>query len=524
MPDSNADLSVLSSTPATAGPQVPPPKLRWKTRLLLPGVLLSAFAAVLLYSMWDVLWPAPEVRTVPVICQSGREGGGGVACQAAGWVEADPYTVHVSALTDGIVKEVLVLEGQRVNAGDVVVRLVDDDARLALAQAEAEVARKQAGVLSARAVLEAAQKDWDHPVSRKQAEAVAGSALAETKAQLVQAEKEIAVALARVAELTEQYRRESASAASQAIPEFQAVRTGLQLKIEEARHESAHAQRAVLEAQLGRMQADLTAAQQNAQLRIPERRALADATAQLALAEAEVKLAQAARDAAQLRLDRTQVRTPAAGVVMTRSVSPGSKLMMLADYPQSTQAVHLYDPEKLQVRADVPLTDAAKVSVGQAAKIVVEVLPDRTFDGVVTRVVHEADLQKNTLQVKVAIQKPAQELKPEMLARIQFLAPAKAAGDSDSGYRVFAPQRLLQPLGNGQAQTWIVDKGRSAALHRSVQTGPTRLNDWIEVVSGLQPGDALIDNPPPGLKEGQKVRLVGEVPATGEQHAGSVRP
>ena len=68
--------------------------------------------------------------------------------------------------------------------------------------------------------------------------------------------------------------------------------------------------------------------------------------------------------------------------------------------------MRLYDPKRLQVRVDVPLADAAKVRVGQQAKVVVGVLPDRTFDGEVTRVVHEADIQRNTLQVKVAHHRP----------------------------------------------------------------------------------------------------------------------
>ena len=50
--------------------------------------------------------------------------------EAAGWLEADPFPIYVPALAPGIVKEVLVLEGEPVEAGQVVVRMIDDDARL----------------------------------------------------------------------------------------------------------------------------------------------------------------------------------------------------------------------------------------------------------------------------------------------------------------------------------------------------------------------------------------------------------
>src|SRR5690606_29574462 len=78
----------------------------------------------------------------------------------------------------------------------------------------------------------------------------------------------------------------------------------------------------------------------------------------------------------------------------------------------------------LQVRADVPLAEAARVSAGLPAEIRVEALPDRVFRGEVVRIVHEADPVKNTLPVKVRILDPDPALKPEMIARLQFLAPA----------------------------------------------------------------------------------------------------
>jgi RND family efflux transporter MFP subunit len=522
MTDANTDLQVLSRGAPASAPAVPPPKPHWKTRVLLPGGLLSVFAALLLYTTWDTLWPAATVRVVPVVCQAAQESGGEIACQAAGWVEADPFAVSVSALTDGVVKDVPVLEGQRVKAGDVVAVLVDDDARLALAHSDAELARKQAALRSAKAVLDGAQQEWDNPVARTLAVETARAAVAEIRAELAQLEKEITVAQARVAELEEQLRRES-QISRDALPEFQAVRTGLQLKTEQARLDATHARRAVLQAQLARNEADATAAHENQRLRIAERRALAEAQAQFALAEAESRQAQIARDVAQLRLDRTKVRAPSDGVVMARLVAPGSKLMLVGDNMQSAQVARLYNPEQLQVRADVPLADAAKVGLGQAATIVVEVLPDRTFDGEVTRIVNEADVQKNTLQVKVAIRKPAPELKPEMLARIQFRAPVKRdAAAAVSGIRVFAPQRLLRATTAGQADTWIVDKGRGVALRRGVQLGSGRRDGWVEIAAGLQPGDALIEDPPADLRDQQRVRIT-EAPAGGEHH-GSVKP
>ena len=49
---------------------------------------------------------------------------------------------------------------------------------------------------------------------------------------------------------------------------------------------------------------------------------------------------------------------------------------------------------------------AARVEVGQAAEVVVDLLPDQTFRGEVTRFLHKADIQKNTVEAKVRISHP----------------------------------------------------------------------------------------------------------------------
>jgi hypothetical protein len=163
---------------------------------------------------------------------------------------------------------------------------------------------------------------------------------------------------------------------------------------------------------------------------------------------------------------------------------------------------------------DVPIADAAHVGVGQAATVVVGVLPDRTFEGVITRVVHEADIQRNTIQVKVAIKNPSPELKPEMLARVRLAVagPASPGGaPAASSQQVYAPVRLLQRSGttSPEAMAWVVDKGRGVAVRRAVTIGDGRFEDWV-AVSGLMPGDLIITGETAGLSDGQRVRVVGE--------------
>ena len=111
-------------------------------------------------------------------------GSGAIAFQASGWLEPDPFPTYASALTDGIVAEVLVLEGQRVAKGDVLARLVPDDAQLALTRATARASDVAAQLVVAQAERDAAQRDWDNPVEQDRAVAV-------TKAKVAAANKRL---------------------------------------------------------------------------------------------------------------------------------------------------------------------------------------------------------------------------------------------------------------------------------------------------------------------------------------------
>ena len=80
---------------------------------------------------------------------------------------------------------------------------------------------------------------------------------------------------------------------------------------------------------------------------------------------------------------------------------------------------------KLQARIDVPLSEASKLFIGQEVEIACSMLPDTHFKGKLSRILGEADFQRNTLQVKVQILDPDLRLRPEMLCRAKFFSQKK---------------------------------------------------------------------------------------------------
>src|SRR5262249_37805235 len=117
--------------------------------------------------------------------------------RAAGWVEPRPTPTLVTALTEGVVEKVLVVEGQQVQAEDVLVRLVSADARLALDAARADVQLREGELAAAQAGLLAAQARLDQPLHLQVELADAEAALAKVETDLVQLPIQLKAALAR---------------------------------------------------------------------------------------------------------------------------------------------------------------------------------------------------------------------------------------------------------------------------------------------------------------------------------------
>ena len=57
------DVRGLSRSAASSRQPVPMPARRWRTRVLLPAVVVLAVLALVAYSTWDAIAPATEVYT-----------------------------------------------------------------------------------------------------------------------------------------------------------------------------------------------------------------------------------------------------------------------------------------------------------------------------------------------------------------------------------------------------------------------------------------------------------------------------
>lgn len=486
------------------------------TRYVLPAAILVGFAALLAWSLRDQLLPGERVTVVPVILTRAEVGPSSQPLfQAAGWVEPRPTRTLVPALASGVIETILVVEGQDVRSGDPIARLIDVDALAGVQAAKIDLELRQSELTLAEAQRVIAATRLNQPVHLEAELAQARSALAAKQTELAAVPFRLSKAKARLLLARQELQGKRAAVgavAGRAVQEAQRELDAAQAEFEELENAQPHLQREV-----DALEQRHQALSKQLELKVDESRLAAEAEGAARAADAQVRLAQLALEAAELRLERMVVRAPHDGRVLELVARPGSRMMGLA--PDGRQdagtVVTLYDPQSLQVRADVRLEDVPLLEPGQPARIEAA-SASGVIEGHVLLPTSEANVQKNTLEVKVAIHDPPSTLRPEMLVQVTFLplqqpeSPSQdtAARQSTPRHCILAPEELIQREGE-HATVWVADPS-GAARRQTVRLGPAGVDGWVEIADGLNATDKLITSGRENLRDGQRIRVIDE--------------
>lgn len=488
------------------------PQRRVVSRYVVPAALIVGFVVIFGWAARDTYLPRRPVTVAPVLVSlADVQTAGTPLFKAAGWIEPRPTPIRVTALAPGVVEDLLVVEDQEVAAGQPIARLVRRDAELAAAQARAVQQARAAEVEQARAALQAAQVRHDVPAHLELvlAEAEAALAAVETELSNLPFAVQRAEARLRVAEAdltTKQKARDALSGiiVQQAQSEFDAAR---------AEAAELTSRRPALERQRDSLQRRREAAATRLELKVDEVQALETARAALAAAEAQLQQAQVAVAEAELRLERMTICAPVAGRVLDLVAAPGTQLMAggvsLMEGRDGSTVVTMYQPQRLQVRVDVRFEDLPRV--GREQPVLVESpAVAQPLHGEVLFLTGFANIQKNTLEVKVALHDPPPVLKPEMLVDVTFLSAGSETEQSPSDeYRLFIPRQLVETTEGGSA-VWVADLSAGVARRVRLTLGTVETPTLVEVAAGLTAGSRLIASGSEGLRDGMRIDVRGE--------------
>jgi RND family efflux transporter MFP subunit len=191
-------------------------------------------------------------------------------------------------------------------------------------------------------------------------------------------------------------------------------------------------------------------------------------------------------------------RTTDIGALINAGETPGSSLFRVAD------------THRLRIYTSVPQAYAAGVQPGMTADLVFTDHPGKHFTAEVASTARALDASSRTLQVELQIDNSRGELFPGSYADVHFTFPANTT-------TLRVPVNTVLFRAQGLLVAVLDSQGRVRLRHI---TQGRDFGTQIEVLSGLEPTDRLILNPPDSITEDTRVRVVPAAPIAGTAAAG----
>ena len=192
-----------------------------------------------------------------------------------------------------------------------------------------------------------------------------------------------------------------------------------------------------------------------------------------------------------------KIYAPFDGVVTARNTDIGDLINSGSSGTAKTDLFHISQPGKLRVYVNVPEEYSQGIKVGMTADLSLAEFPGRKFQGKLVRTAEAINMTTRTLLIEIEVDNPTGTLLTGSYAEVHLkvatqastlLLPVNALLFRSEGLRVGVVK-------DGKVVLYAVTPGRD-------------FGNQIEVVSGLQPADQVIINPPDSLVSGQQVQIV----------------
>ncbi|MEM9448996.1 MAG: efflux RND transporter periplasmic adaptor subunit [Cyanobacteria bacterium P01_E01_bin.6] len=391
---------------------------------------------------WDI-----TTLTVPV-----QEEAVNIRITASGVVQP-VNSVNVSPKDSGLIAELLVEQGDFVEARQPIALMESAELEADVESAEARVARAVADLEEVRAGSRIEE-------------------IAQANARVIQAEALADESEARLALANERLERNLALAQEGAISqdELDGIRNEVTIAEAELRLQIGSLQESVDAlslSQSGSRSEDVLAAE-----------------ADLAEAEAELK-------SARVRLENTIVRAPFSGIVTQRFASVGAFVTpttSASDSVSATSTAIVALADGIEVMAEVPEVSTSLIQLDQTVEIVADAFPEEVFEGRVKLIAPEAVVEENItlFQVRVELSNGDEKLLSGMNVNTTFINDENSTG-------LVVPTVSIVTL-DGRRGVLVPDS-RDRPRFRAITIGSSTGN-FTQVLSGLESGDLVFTDLP----------------------------
>jgi membrane fusion protein, multidrug efflux system len=185
------------------------------------------------------------------------------------------------------------------------------------------------------------------------------------------------------------------------------------------------------------------------------------------------------------------INSPIPGIVGNLSLDPGS--MVAPGMPIAMVA----NINTVKVEMDIPENDISLVKRGMKANIKISSYPDDIFNGQLKEMNPVLNPMSRTASASISIPNPGRKLRPGMFANVELII------EEHNGV-VVVSEKAITEKDNKKVVFVIVDGDK--AERREVTTG-LESNGFIEILTGLNPGEKIITLGNYGLENGTKITV-----------------
>ncbi len=195
---------------------------------------------------------------------------------------------------------------------------------------------------------------------------------------------------------------------------------------------------------------------------------------------------------------KSSIRAPFTGIIddvikdegTVVSPGPGSEIFRIVNL------------SNMYIEVEVPESHLPNVTAGKDVKVYFPVLGD----SVATKIRQTGNFinpSNRSFTAEIPVPSHDGKIKPNLTARVMI-------NDYSNDNAILIPQSILSENANGEQYVFLVDadsiKNDPVAKKVVIKTGKTQ-GDFVEVLSGINDGDAIIDEGARSVKEGQRVKI-----------------
>ncbi|WP_236696733.1 efflux RND transporter periplasmic adaptor subunit [Rhodopirellula islandica] len=225
------------------------------------------------------------------------------------------------------------------------------------------------------------------------------------------------------------------------------------------------------------------------------------AQADLETAQAETEVTRRERDELDVWIDYAEIKAPFSGIVTERNIEPGDLVRAASEVGLGKPLFVLCQIDRVRVQIPVPEKDAPLVDPGDEVRLTFpSFASEPPLTAQVTRRSGSLDAQSRTMMVEVEIDNTDGKLIPGMFGQASIELTTQTAAN-------LLPAQAIRFDESGNAFVYVVASDDTISI-QEISTGVDDGN-FIEVLSGVEPGQSVVDAHLSRFIDGQKVAVVG---------------